>query len=334
MSNLFFILTLFLNITINILTIVLCTISLIIIYKKWNKNDLSRRYIEITGVQFALGLISGVVNIIAKQEVIVDGSYIIWNFDYFNIFGKGVNILLIYIVTTVAYINTAMPVVVLISRNWIIIKNKSLETQSQHLIILLAVVILAVLVVSFTTVLCFSMHDEGNAMSKISENDTFAITFLSPEGFSPICRITSVKFIVCSTSTVLFFNINCIVFTVHYRNYKKYMNQFQQNMTEKTRKMNIEFARILYLQSLTPVLITGVPIIIFTAAIFLRVEVIVFSGVTYLVLLVCFVPAMNAIFFIILPLGNRKIIQTTIKKIFSNKIASGDKSLNNQTTKV
>uniref|UniRef100_A0A0K0FPG6 ShKT domain-containing protein n=1 Tax=Strongyloides venezuelensis TaxID=75913 RepID=A0A0K0FPG6_STRVS len=75
-------------------------------------------------------------------------------------------------------------------------------------------------------------------------------------------------------------------------------------MPEKTRKMNIEFARIVYLQSLIPVLVTGVPMIIFTVSIFLRVEVFVLSGLTYSVLLVCCVPAMNALFVIILLLGN------------------------------
>uniref|UniRef100_A0A0K0FPG7 Serpentine receptor class gamma n=1 Tax=Strongyloides venezuelensis TaxID=75913 RepID=A0A0K0FPG7_STRVS len=186
-----------------------------------SSKNLLIKYIEITGVQFFLGLISRIANIITKQEVNIDGVYIIRNFDYFSIFGKDDNIFLNYIVTTVAYLNIAMLAVVLISRNWIIIKNKSLKTQSQHLIILFSIVILAVLVVSFTTLSCFHIDDKGNAMSNILKKDTFAISFLSPEGFNSICRITSVKFIVCCISTVLFFNISYIVFIVDYRNYKK-----------------------------------------------------------------------------------------------------------------
>uniref|UniRef100_A0A0N5CI27 ShKT domain-containing protein n=1 Tax=Strongyloides papillosus TaxID=174720 RepID=A0A0N5CI27_STREA len=139
-----------------------------------------------TALQFALGLVSGIVNIIAKQEFIVDGSYIIWNFEYFNVYGQNINNLMICIVMASLYMNIAMPGVVLISRNWVIIKNKALKTQSRHLIILLLVVVLAVSEIAFTMAFCFNMDIEGDVIRRILEKNAFAISFLSPEGFYPI----------------------------------------------------------------------------------------------------------------------------------------------------
>uniref|UniRef100_A0A0K0FPH0 7TM GPCR serpentine receptor class x (Srx) domain-containing protein n=1 Tax=Strongyloides venezuelensis TaxID=75913 RepID=A0A0K0FPH0_STRVS len=327
-------LTLILNTTVNILTIVLCTISLILIYKRWNKDDIFKKYNEMTALQFSLGIVSGIIHIVAKQEVIIDSPYVIWNLDYFNGFGKTINILVIYIVIMSIYINIAMPGVVLISRNWIIIKNKNPKTQSRHLVILILLVVSAVSEIAFSIALCFSMGNEGDHIRKILEKNPFVINYLSPKSLNPTCKLTSVYFMIVTISIVLFFNINYIVFVVQYRNYKKHMNQFDGNMTEKTKKMYYEFTRILCFQSLAPILITGIPVLGFMASIFLRFEAFIFSGATYLFLIICFVPALNAFFFIILPLRNRRIIRIYIRRLFCIKKESSIKLINLHITRI
>ncbi|CEF60870.1 7TM GPCR, serpentine receptor class r (Str) family-containing protein [Strongyloides ratti] len=329
-----------LNSVSSFLTITLCFLSLIFIYDKWKKDEISRKYTELTAVQFIFGLISGIINCVAKMEVFIDESHVIIYLDYFNKFNKKINIFVIGISILFLYFNIAMPSAILVSRNLVIVKKKVLKTQ--HIFLLFLIVFFFALELSIATILCYNSNNNGNLLYNISMKKPIFIQNISPYSYCSLFIFIkknfffkgSIHFFIILLSNALFFNANFIVFFFQYRSYRKYMKQYSRSMTSKTKKMHSDFIKILYLQNLTPVLITGLPILIMVVSIFFKFNIFIYTGTTYLIFFINFVPAINAFFYIFLPLGNRKIIKNFIKNLLGKNTSNNVKTLNIQTTRI
>uniref|UniRef100_A0A0K0DWQ0 G-protein coupled receptors family 1 profile domain-containing protein n=1 Tax=Strongyloides stercoralis TaxID=6248 RepID=A0A0K0DWQ0_STRER len=325
-------LVLYLNSISSFTTITLCIISLLFIYDKWKKDNINKVYNEIAAAQFIFGLISGIVNCIARMEVIIDGSCGIIYLYHFKELGKKINIIVIFIAMTCLYINIAMPAAIMVSRNLVIVKKKILETR--HTFFLLSVTFFFVIELALAITLCYNYDNNGNLLYNISMTKTIFIDDISSKFYCPGCEIISPYGFIVVLSIMLFFSANYIIFFFQYKSYNKYIKQYSETMTMKTKKMNNEFLKILYLQNLTPVLITGLPTLVLIASIFLKFDIIIFTGSTYLILFINFVPAINAIFFIFLPSGNRRKIKNFVRFFYYKNKQNNVRTLNFQTTRI
>uniref|UniRef100_A0A0N5CI30 G_PROTEIN_RECEP_F1_2 domain-containing protein n=1 Tax=Strongyloides papillosus TaxID=174720 RepID=A0A0N5CI30_STREA len=274
-----------LHIIIVILTLSVCSIGIFITWKNYG-TDYDREYKKLILIQLSFGVLSGVVGLVSRCEIIIFNDYFILHYGYFSYYDFDI---IIYKIIMGCYIfitgiDISFPSAVIISRYLIVCKSVKLTFKK--------VVLLTFLPISISIVNFYS-------------------------GYIINYKITPVKFIISSIIIGIFYATNCIIISIFYQKYMKFMELRSSIMSERTKRKHKEFSRIILFQALIPSTIGCIPIFLYFLFFCFNYH---FSEPIYVTPTVhCFslVPCLNGLFFIFLSSKNRR----TFLKIFKFIIA-------------
>uniref|UniRef100_A0A0N4ZI61 G_PROTEIN_RECEP_F1_2 domain-containing protein n=1 Tax=Parastrongyloides trichosuri TaxID=131310 RepID=A0A0N4ZI61_PARTI len=145
-------------------------------------------------------------------------------------------------------------------------------------------------------------------------------------------EISSLGIIVCtkSSSVHIFMIIIFLLFLftyatilIFYLKYKMYIKSHYDIMSTNTIKLNKYISKILLFQSITPLVIFGIPILIYYVTIFFEVQKILVYETSILLNIQTLTPTINALFYITMSKRNRdglyNIVKITFKKVLCTK---------------
>uniref|UniRef100_A0A0N4ZD37 G_PROTEIN_RECEP_F1_2 domain-containing protein n=1 Tax=Parastrongyloides trichosuri TaxID=131310 RepID=A0A0N4ZD37_PARTI len=131
-----------------------------------------------------------------------------------------------------------------------------------------------------------------------------------------ICQEGDLRLIVALTFVLILFIITYTVIIIYYKRCKHFLTEHENILTQKTLKLNKQLLLILFLQSVTPLIIVGLPTCTFLFIIAIKK---VNSTDNYGILihsLLTVTPTINSFLYLILPERNRKGIRQFFIKIW------------------
>uniref|UniRef100_A0A0N5C105 G_PROTEIN_RECEP_F1_2 domain-containing protein n=1 Tax=Strongyloides papillosus TaxID=174720 RepID=A0A0N5C105_STREA len=282
-----------------------CIVAIYINWKTYG-TDYDREYKKLIFVQFSFGFLSGIINGISRCEIVLYRNYLIFHYGYFSCYQQS---LILYKITFGLYllitdIDIAFPSVVLLSRYIICCKSAHLTLKK--------VILLTFVPISLSLITFYNGYMINHKITPVS----VVINLLkdSPSGEHLVNLKTTttffvfVKYIICITIITSYFISNYIIIFIFYFKYKKYMEVTSPIMSERTKKMQKEFSKIILFQSLAPVGLCSIPILSYIGFFFFNSEFSKpFYGTTILQVL-SLVPSVNALLFIFMSSKNREVL--------------------------
>uniref|UniRef100_A0A0N5BLR0 G_PROTEIN_RECEP_F1_2 domain-containing protein n=1 Tax=Strongyloides papillosus TaxID=174720 RepID=A0A0N5BLR0_STREA len=208
-----------------------------------------------------------------------------------------------------------LPTSIIISRYIAICKNIHLSFFKNFIIVFFSGIFVLIIGHGLWTILGELPND---FITKWVSRNKILSNKLTTDTYGIGSKITFQNWYIMFIELPLYFLVNYTIVIVLFIKYKRYMNQLNDIMSQKTKQMNKDFMFILILQSFAPILVTSVPNLIFLSMLILGIS----NGVevlgTNVLQLLNFTPTVNALLFLLLPISNRKYIKKIFKNIYLN----------------
>ncbi|CEF69554.1 7TM GPCR, serpentine receptor class r (Str) family-containing protein [Strongyloides ratti] len=278
---------------------------------KKSKDKSGEGYLKLMLLLFLSGIISSIIHGILRIQILIINDTMVFVLEIFNSFLENKIFLVFSIFFT--YFTLTLPTSILISRYLFICKNIELNIFKTAIIIFIFS-LLVLLVSHGVWTITNELPNDIISSWIIKEKINGKILTLNTFGIGN--KIILKEWYLLFIEVLLYFLINYTTVIVLFLKYKKYINELENIMSEKTKKMNREFMLILLLQSFAPLFVTGFPDIIFVIMIIFKYLYGAEELGTIVLQLLNFTPIVNALLFLLLPSTNRKYIKKVFKKIY------------------
>ncbi|CEF60875.1 7TM GPCR, serpentine receptor class r (Str) family-containing protein [Strongyloides ratti] len=300
------------SVTLNLLS---CTVAIFINWKNY-ENDYDREYKKLVFAQFIFGLLSGIINAINRCELIFYKNYLIFYYGYFSQYSYD---LLVYKIILGLYlfitdIDIAFPSAVILSRYFVCCNLRKLTLKN---------VILITLVPIALSVLCFVNGYVINhkitpvdIVSNLLKDTSSGDFIINHQKTTTFMVFWSKEYVICISIIISYFTLNYIIIFIFYYKYIKFMKLQAPVMSERTRKLQKEFSKIIIFQSLAPIGLCSIPILAYVGFFCFHYQFLTPFYGTIIFQLLSLVPSVNALLYIFMSSKNREELFKLLKLLF------------------
>uniref|UniRef100_A0AC35UEQ3 G_PROTEIN_RECEP_F1_2 domain-containing protein n=1 Tax=Rhabditophanes sp. KR3021 TaxID=114890 RepID=A0AC35UEQ3_9BILA len=286
-------------------------INCISLYKYYPING----YIAMTFTQFIFDSVFALFSLVARLELIIMDKYLVYhlvysyNFDNLGYYGYMAVMFAWY---STCYGNIGLIVIILVMRYFQIVKSKIMTLR--HYVYGCMGVLIFPAIVNLNLCAAFDQTLPLDIAYRLKLNGTYQNDLILPNTKSLAMPMNSWKFYSCMTGYIIYLAINYGVVIFTYITFKRFMIQNQESMSSLTRKINIEFNRILLIQCGSP-LIVGLPLVVYIASLFTSST--WDEGGTVIVSLLTATPIINSTAFLCFSSKNRIILKTRFENMIN-----------------
>uniref|UniRef100_A0A0N5A6Q0 G_PROTEIN_RECEP_F1_2 domain-containing protein n=1 Tax=Parastrongyloides trichosuri TaxID=131310 RepID=A0A0N5A6Q0_PARTI len=317
--------------------IIFNTIALIVLFK-FSPEKQNTSYKFLMAIQFIVGIITSIWQQIFSLYVIIYNEDILLFFRTVKISNIKLMKVLVSSMCFYSYFNVFYVGALIVARYMLVCSEEEFTSRKALIIFLTCFTSCSVAGISlYISPVIYSGYD---VILKWMNNRNVTLIDIDKNSTGIKLFRKEPSLYVADVVILLLFTITYIIIVKFIKKYKKYMKQHENIMSERTIEMNRQFMKILLLQSLSPLLITGMPILIFLIMLSLqKTYSIQFLGtLIHNFLYLC--PTINSFLFLVLQKKIRRAFFYPFKfgfnKVYSqnNKVTVNDVSRNKKSSQM